>query len=92
VPMSSTLFFRRTPTATSKSVCSFGQPIKGAIARRFYDHDGSLGGELLTIGRDELGFFEGLAAACPNPKDRTALEVIVSILRDHGTIDMWFEV
>lgn len=89
--MSSTLLFRRTPIATS-NVCSFGQPIKGAIARRFYDHDGSLGGGLLTITREEIGFFEGLAAACTDASDRRSLEKIVSILSDYGTIDMWFEV
>lgn len=88
--MSSTLYFRRTPRA--QKLCSFKQPIKGAIARRYYDHDGSLGGDMETISRGEVAFFEGLAAACADPADRAALEKIIRVLDEDGTIDMWFEV
>lgn len=88
--MSSTLVIRRTPT--HKKDWSFKLPIKGLIARKFYDHDGTCGGGMITVGQDHLEWFEGvLAAGNFEDKDRKDLEAVVQILRDGDTIDMWFE-
>jgi len=90
--MSSTLCIRRTPKREA-STFDFKLPIKGMVARRFFGHDGSLGGSTVTAGPDDLDWFEGILAAGQfDARDRRDLEKVVQILRDGDTIDMWFEV
>ncbi len=90
--MSSTLFIRKTPKP-DKNEWHFKLPIKRFIAQKFYDHDGSCGDGQITIGPEELPWFEGiLAAGTFETSDRRDFEKVVQILRDGDTIDMWFEV
>jgi len=90
--MSSTLFIRKTPVLP-KEYWSFKLPLKAIIARKFYDHDGSCGGGMITVGGDSLDWFEGvLAAGRFEENDVIYLGEIIQILREGGTIDMWFEV
>ena len=89
--MTSTLIVRKTPQRVANELAAFKQPIKGAIAKKFYDHDGSCGGGTITVDSNDLGFFEGLLAMCGDKSDRAGLEKIVAVLRDGDTIDMWFE-
>ena len=90
--MSSTLCIRKTPKPT-KEQWHFKYPIKGLIARKFYDHDGSLGGGTITVGPEHLEWFEGvLAAGSFDKSEAREFEEIVGVLRDGGTIDMWFDV
>lgn len=89
--MTSTLFIRKTPKP-KKEPWAFKLPVKQYIARRFYDHDGSCGGGRVTVGPEELSWFEGiLEAASLDPKDRRDLEAVINVLREGETIDMWFE-
>lgn len=89
--MTSTLYIRKTPKAATE--WHFKMPIKGIIARQFFDHDGSLGGSMITIGPEYLSWFEGvLAAVNLEAIDRLDLVAAVDVLRDGGTIDMWLEV
>jgi len=89
--MSSTLYITRN-IFNEKATIGFKQPIKGIIARKFYDHDGSLGGGFITIGPDYLDWFEGVLAAYPRmDDDERDLQKIVNILREGDSLDMWFE-
>ena len=88
--MTSTLCIRKTPSTTSN--WHFKLPIKGFIGRRFYDHDGSLSGSLITIGPVHLEWFEGvLVAADLEKSERRDFEKVVNVLRSGNTIDMWIE-
>ncbi len=88
--MSSTLCIRKTPITQN---WSFKQPIKGFIGRRYYNHDGSLGGDIITIGPGDLAWFEGiLLAANLEKSEHKNFERVVEVLRDGETIDMWFDV
>lgn len=90
--MSSTLCIRKTPKPPRSNEWHFKQPIKGVLARKFYDHDGSLGGGMLTVGPEHLEWFEGvLAAGNFESSEKRELESVADVLRDGGTIDMWFE-
>lgn len=90
--MSSTLIVRQTPK-TIKDELTFKQPIKGIIARKFYEHDGSLGGSQITIGNEYIDWFEGVLAGVKiEPDERIKLEKIIDILKSGNTIDMWFDV
>jgi hypothetical protein len=92
--MSSTLCIQKTPTPIfPKDYWTFGYPLKGYLAKKFYDHDGSLGGGLITVSASDCSWFEGvLAAARLDEKDKRSFEEIVDLLRNGHTIDMWFEV
>ena len=90
-PVSSTLCIRRTPKPDDDE-WHFKLPVKGLLARKFYDHDGSLGGGMQTIGPEHLEWFEGvLAAGQFDNGDGAKLHQVVEVLREGGTIDMWFE-
>jgi hypothetical protein len=90
--MSSTLIIRKTPKPSKSGEMAFKQPLKGFIGRKFYGHDGSCGGGIITVGADHLEWFEGILAAGNFDKsEREDLEKIVSLLREGETIDMWFE-
>lgn len=90
--MSSTLCIRKTPKP-DKNQWHFKLPIKSFIAKRYYDHDGSCGGSMITIHPSELPWFEGiLEAGNFDAKDRKDFEKVVQVLRDGDTIDLWFEV
>lgn len=93
--MSSTLFIKKTPKQDHS--IGFKLPIKGAVGRRYYDHDGSLGGGLITVAPADLPWWEGLlegmvAGSIGDKEDRRDLEKVVKMLRDGHSIDMWFEV
>jgi len=90
--MSSTLCIRKTPVP-EKEPWAFKLPLKAIIARKFYDHDGSCGGGMITVGGDSLDWFEGVAVAGKfNEYDSNCLREIIQILREGGTVDMWFEI
>ena len=91
--MSSTLCIRKTPILSPDAI-RFKQPIKGIIARKYYDHDGSLGGGLITVSPKDLLWWEGVLAAGPRvePSELRELEWVIKTLQDGNTLDMWFEV
>jgi len=90
--MSSTLCMRITPKP-DKDEWHFKQPVKAIFARKFYGHDGSCGGGVVTLTPDELPWLEGvLDAGTFDQKDRKDLEAIARVLRSDNTVDMWFEV
>ena len=89
--MTSTLCIRKTPVAKQDNWC-FKHPVKRFIGRRFYDHDGSLGGDMITIGPEYLEWFEGvLIAANMDEREHKDFEAVVEILRSGNEIDMWFD-
>ena len=89
--MTSTLCICKTPVPPRDNWC-FKHPIKGFIGRRFYDHDGSLGGGEITIGPEHLEWFEGiLTAANLNEREHKEFEAVVAVLRSGMSIDIWFE-
>lgn len=91
--MSSTLCMRVAPKPTRRAQWQFKLPIKAAFARRYYDHDGSLGGGMITLTIADLAWIEGLIAGSKLADRETAdLESIAEHLRDGDVIDMWFEV
>jgi hypothetical protein len=91
--MSSTLIMRKTPAPRDDETVSFKLPVKAILARRFYDHDGSLGGGMVTVGPEELGWFEGVLAGADrwSRAEVEDFKKMVGVLRDGGSVDMWFE-
>lgn len=91
--MTSTLIFRKTPKPSDNEIY-FKVPVKAIIAARYYDHDGSLSGRLITLGSDDLPWFEGVLAGglfqC-DAKDRADFERVVEMLRDGESVDMSIE-
>ena len=91
--MTSTLCIRKTPVVAKLDNWCFKHPIKRFIGQRYYGHDGSLGGSLITIEPDQLDWFEGiLMAANLDERENKEFKAVVEVLRSGKTIDMWFEV
>lgn len=90
--MSSTLCFRVSPKPTDTE-WAFKLPVKQIFARRYYDHDGSLGGGMKVLTFSDLPWLDGvLAAANYLERDMSALRAIADRLREGEAIEMWFEV
>jgi hypothetical protein len=85
--MSSTLFFSKTPVQSVDEIAAFKQPLKGIIAARYYDHDGSLSGDTITLTAEDLPFLEGVLAAYRGD-DCKDLVRVVDHLKVHGMIDV----
>jgi hypothetical protein len=89
--MSSTLYFRKTP----KNLESFGylkQPLKGAFGRKFYGHDGSGGGDKLTLQPCHLDWLRGVRdSGVGDEKERDLIHKIIELLENDEWVDMWFE-
>lgn len=81
--MSSTLYWRPAPKDVPPAE-SLPFELKKAIARRLWDHDGSLHGDEVTIGSDMVPYLEGLEDAGVDG----AVELIKAI-RDHGSVLLW---
>ena len=91
--MSSTLCMRVTPKPLDKKTWHFKMPVKAIFARRFYDHDGTLGGGCLTITVNDLSWLEGVMDAGNfDSSEMRDLKSIADALREGETVDMWFEV
>jgi len=92
--MSSTLVVRKTPKRTRDEI-TFKLPLKAIVARKFFDHDGSCGGPLLTVSPAHLDWFEGVLAsglAGASESDRRNWERVVEILRAGESIDLSWDV
>jgi hypothetical protein len=89
--MSSTLVM--SPVPKKRDTVSFKLPVKAILARRYYGHDGSLGGGLVTVGPEDLDWFEGVLAGADrwSAAEVKDFEKMVEALRDGGSVDMWFE-
>lgn len=89
--MSSTLVM--SPVPKERDTVSFKLPVKAILARRYYDHDGSLGGGMVTVGPEDLGWFEGVLAGADRWSSAEVKDFgkMVEVLRAGGSVEMWFE-
>lgn len=88
--MTSTLTIRKTPKPVKHTEFRFKQPFKGVIARKFYDHDGSLSGEFITLSGVDLNWLEGVIDGFNGEKsDIRDLEKIQRYIQEGHTIDIW---
>lgn len=87
--MSSTLYFRKTPTNPKSTYIS--GVLKSIFAKRFYEQEGG-GSSIVTLDGDCLYWLQGLYAGyLDDDKDRKMLIKIIDIISDGDTVDIWFE-
>ena len=81
--MSSTLYWRPAPKDVPPAE---GLPyeLKKAIARRFWDHDGSLHGDEIEVGAAEVPYLEGLSDGGVD-----GAEELLQAIREHGRVLLW---
>lgn len=90
--MSSSLHFMKTPEP-DEELGSCKLPLKAVFAKKYYDHDGSCGGGLETLGMSDLEWLHGVYAGGGIKDDQLKLlQDIISIIEGGKTVDMWFEV
>lgn len=84
--MSTTLYWKKVP----KKECNLGHekhPLKGILAKKYYDHDGSLNGceKILTLSKDgefiEALMFAGIEGA----------KNLYDDLKKYGELIIWIE-
>lgn len=78
--MSVSLHWYKPPSAR-KSLGSSGYPLKGILADRYGNHDGSCHEEF-TLNSDDIPFIEGLAAAGVDGAGK-----LLKDLRAHGSLE-----
>jgi len=90
--MTSSLYITKTPKPAEVESFAFKHPLKGIIARRYYDHDGSLSGETITLTGDDLAWFTGLIDGfMGDGSDLNDLMKIKQLIENGETIDIWIE-
>jgi hypothetical protein len=90
--MSSTLHFMKTPRP-EEELGSCKVPLKSIFARKYYDHDGSCGGGLMTLGVVDLEWLKGVRDAGSIQGDQMRLlRDIITLIEEGETVDMWFSV
>lgn len=81
--MSSTLYWRPAPKDVPPAE-SLPFELKKAIARRFWDHDGSLHGEEIEVDTEGVPYLEGLSDAGVDGADE-----LLQAIREHGRVLLW---
>jgi hypothetical protein len=88
--MTTNLHAKKTPEP-QETDWVYGIRFKQIIARKFYDHDGSCSGDLITLGLSEVEWFEGVFDAITDKEDRNGLQWVIDVIRSGGSIDLWIE-
>ncbi len=88
--MSSTLLFRKTPRHGTE-LAAVGYPLKAIFGRKYYDHDGSCGGDVLTLTSADMPFLEGVVLSVGDEKAKKIVQKIIDLIENGETVDMWFE-
>jgi hypothetical protein len=63
--------------------------LKHAVASRWFGHDGSLRGDYITVGRGQLDFLHGIAAAAGEDVKEEAIELIRLINDNPQGVHVW---
>jgi hypothetical protein len=85
--MSSSLYWRQAPReAPPANRLPYG--LKKALARRYWDHDGSLPGDLTELGKSSLDYLEGIRDGADEQTSQGAAELI-SAIREYGAVEIW---
>lgn len=89
--MSSSLSARKTPRFSNDHL-SASCSLKGIFARKFYDQDGSLNGDLITLGIEYLSWIEGLYAGFSCDKyDKIFLQFLIKEIKENDSVDVWID-
>lgn len=86
--MSTTLYWRPAPAPDPRN--SMSAAFKLAIAQRFWEHDGSLGGEPVIVGYSELDYFRGLRDGGDKQIANEARDMIANIT-EYGSVELRIE-
>ena len=84
--MSTNLYWRPVPREIPPARTV--NALKRAIARRVWDHDGSLHGDTIIVGTELLPYLEGLRDAGTEETREDASELIEAI-QEHGSVEIW---
>lgn len=86
--MSTSLYWRPAPREVPPSN-TLGGMLKSRIARRLWDHDGSLTEpEPLEVGKELMPYLEGLRDGGSGELSEDAAELTEAI-REHGAVEIW---
>ena len=87
--MSSSLYWK--PVVPVTSYGGYGHPLKGVIARKFFDHDGSLSSGPITFTDDDIRWLEGARDAFEKDEHQKPFNELIAAIQHHGAISIWIE-
>jgi hypothetical protein len=87
--MSSSLYWRPAPKKVPAAQ-SLPYGLKSVIARRLWDHDGSLNGDPVEVDHAFLPYLRGVADAGNGDVAEGARELI-GLIEEHGEVELWIE-
>jgi hypothetical protein len=85
--MSSSLYWRPVPREVPPAN-SLPYGLKKALARRYWDHDGSLNGDMIEISEADVPYLEGIRDAASGEVSEGAAGLIEAI-REYGAVEIW---
>lgn len=83
--MSSNLYWRPVPVPPREGDLPFA--LKKVLARKLWDHDGSLSSDPAELDRDDpalVGYLQGLRDAAVEGAD-----VLLAAVQEHGRVEVW---
>ncbi len=83
--MSTNLFWQ---PETSRADRSLPKALKYIMARRLWDHDGSLSGDPVVINASEVPYLEGVRDATSDVDVNRAAKQLIEAIIKHGTIEL----
>ncbi len=83
--MSTNLFWAPVTASADRSL---PKALKYIIARRLWDHDGSLSGEPVVINASEVPYLEGIRDATSDTDVNRAARQLIEAIIKHGTIEL----
>ena len=84
--VSTNLYWRPAPKDQPKPELLSG--IKHLLARRLWDHDGSLHGDVIQVGPELLPYLEGIRDGGSGEIAEDA-DCLIDAIRRHGIVELW---
>lgn len=86
VHMSTSLYWRPVPVDPSGTSLPYG--LKKAVARRFWDHDGSLYGDPAELTADDLPYLEGVRDG-GGEEVAAGAQQLIDAIEKHGRVEIF---
>lgn len=84
--MSTNLFWR--PVRPEPEGTTLPYELKSVLAKRYLDHDGSLGSEWSILDGRELAYLEGICDATHDEHVRGGVLVLMDAIKKYGSIEI----
>lgn len=72
----------------SKSLCN---QLKYILAPTYWNHDGTLNGEEIYLGQDEISYLCGIRDGSRDKEIQESVEILIKAIQKYGSVKIWLE-